>query len=207
MKKRKFADGGEIEDLVAPDRKVAIAKALAQANDPDAMGEGNPKFNMDEFTALREEKPPQDPFAKIPLESKAKPKVVTAEQLQAFKKQYGADKDLTDYMNAQQGLKRRRAATAMPNRAASDFQKSEKIPPKLKYQSLQDREKEYAAKLKDSGVGMYGTRNAASETRTPKRARNLTDMLGVSDRYAKGGSVSSRADGIAQRGKTRGKMR
>ena len=46
------------------------------------------------------------------------------------------------------------------------------------------------------------------ETRTPKRAGNLTDMLGLSSRYAKGGSVSasSRGDGIAQRGKTRGKM-
>jgi len=45
-----------------------------------------------------------------------------------------------------------------------------------------------------------------SETRTPKRSGNLTDMLGLSSRYASGGSVSSRADGIAQRGKTRGKM-
>jgi hypothetical protein len=46
------------------------------------------------------------------------------------------------------------------------------------------------------------------ETRTPKRAGNITDMLGLSSRYAKGGSVSasSRGDGIAQRGKTRGKM-
>ena len=45
-----------------------------------------------------------------------------------------------------------------------------------------------------------------SEKKTPKRSGNLTDMLGLSSRYASGGSVSSRADGIAQRGKTRGKM-
>ena len=46
------------------------------------------------------------------------------------------------------------------------------------------------------------------ETRTPKRAGNITDMLGLSSRYAKGGSVSAsrRGDGIAQRGKTRGRM-
>jgi len=44
------------------------------------------------------------------------------------------------------------------------------------------------------------------ETRTPKRAGNLTDIFGLSSKYASGGSVSSRADGIAQRGKTRGKM-
>jgi hypothetical protein len=53
-------------------------------------------------------------------------------------------------------------------------------------------------------------KQAASEpeTRTPKRSGNLTDMLGLSSRYAKGGSVSasSRGDGIAQRGKTRGRM-
>jgi hypothetical protein len=34
-------------------------------------------------------------------------KVVTEKQLQAFKEQYGADKDLTDYMNQQKGLHRR----------------------------------------------------------------------------------------------------
>jgi hypothetical protein len=111
MKNRKFSTDGFIDAEDSPARTVAIARALALANDPDAMGEGNPKFNMDEFTALREEKPPQDPFAKIPLESKAKPKVVTAEQLQAFKKQYGADKNLTDYMNKQQGLTRRGGST------------------------------------------------------------------------------------------------
>jgi hypothetical protein len=46
------------------------------------------------------------------------------------------------------------------------------------------------------------------ETRTPKRADNLTDMLGLSSKYASGGAVSAsrRGDGIAQRGKTRGKM-
>ena len=53
-------------------------------------------------------------------------------------------------------------------------------------------------------------KQAASEpeTRTPKRSGNLTDMLGLSSRYAKGGVVSAsrRGDGIAQRGKTRGRM-
>jgi len=39
--------------------------------------------------------------------ARTKPAIVTEEQLQAFKKQYGADKDLTDYMNAQLGRTRR----------------------------------------------------------------------------------------------------
>ena len=42
-------------------------------------------------------------------EPKAKPAIVTLKQLDAFKAKYGADKDLTDYMNAQQGLKRKNA--------------------------------------------------------------------------------------------------
>ena len=48
-----------------------------------------------------------------------KPKVVTKEQLQAFKTKYGADKDLTDYMNAQQGLTRRRGSSGVLGRKPS----------------------------------------------------------------------------------------
>ena len=53
-----------------------------------------------------EAEPAAAPAAAAP---KAKPAIVTKEQLQAFKAEYGADKDLTDYMNKQQGLKRRNA--------------------------------------------------------------------------------------------------
>ena len=47
--------------------------------------------------------------AEAPAAPKAKPPIVTLQQLNAFKKEFGADKDLTDYMNQQQGLKRRNA--------------------------------------------------------------------------------------------------
>jgi len=59
-----------------------------------------------------------------------------------------------------------------------------------------------------STPGIEHAKPKEKETRTPKRSGNLTDMLGLSSRYAKGGSVSAsrRGDGIAQRGKTRGKM-
>ena len=44
---------------------------------------------------------------------KAKPAIVTLQQLNAFKAKYGADKDLTDYMNDQAGgLKRKNAPAA-----------------------------------------------------------------------------------------------
>jgi len=143
----------------------------------------------------------------------AKPPVVTKEQLQAFKAKYGADKDLTDYMNAQKGLTRRGGATAMPSNAnaapATPMSTDPSQRTKLKYQSLQDRVEEYAMKNKAAGMGMYGTKKSEPATGTPKRSKNLTDMLGLSSNYASGGkvrSVSSRADGIAQRGKTRGKI-
>ena len=62
---------------------------------------------------------------------------------------------------------------------------------------------------KEPDADMYKVPSTESDTRTPKRARNLTDMVGLSSPYAKGGSVGSaskRADGCAERGKTRGKM-
>jgi len=53
------------------------------------------------------------------VESGPKAKVVTKEQLQAFKTKYGADKDLTDYMNAQQGLTRRKDSSGRLGRKPS----------------------------------------------------------------------------------------
>jgi hypothetical protein len=53
------------------------------------------------------------------VESGPKAKVVTKEQLQAFKTKYGADKDLTDYMNAQQGLTRRKDSSGSLGRKPS----------------------------------------------------------------------------------------
>ena len=126
------------------------------------------------------ETPAATPVAAAP---KAKPAIVTKEQLQAFKTKYGADKDLTDYMNKQQGLVRRKPATP-PKTVAPEVKKSEEPPVKK-------------------------SQPAVSETRTPKRARNLTDMLGITTPYKSGGSVSAaskRGDGCATKGKTKGRM-
>jgi hypothetical protein len=83
-------------------------------------------------------------------------------------------------------------------------------PAKLKYQSLQDRAKTYEDARAKSGVGMYGT--TKSEPKAERKALPLkstkseTGNKFMGSGYKSGGSVSSRADGIAQRGKTRGKM-
>jgi hypothetical protein len=107
---------------------------------------------------------------------KAKPAIVTLQQLNAFRKEFGADKDLTDYMNAQAGgLKRR-------NKANPDME----TPP----------------------AEVPVARSEVKNTSNDLRAKSQEQQARGSSDYAKGGSVSasSRGDGIAQRGKTRGKM-
>ena len=191
MKKvRRFSDGGETEDMVAPGNEEAIKNrnVAGMPEEPDRVFAAPDRFS-----------PPA-----------AKPPIVTEKQLQAFKAKYGAEKDLTDYMNAQKGLTRRGGATAMPSNAnaapATPMSTDPSQRTKLKYQSLQDRAEEYAMKNKAAGMGMYGTKKSEPATGNPKRSKNITDMLGLSSNYASGGKVrsaSSRADGIAIRGKTR----
>jgi hypothetical protein len=115
---------------------------------------------------------------------RTKPSIVSAKELNAFKAKYGADKDLTDYMNAQAGgLKRRN-----------------KFNPTLG--EAKDKNAQDAADAIDPG-----------DIRTGATAKMMSDFNNQANKrtgrgYASGGSVSAsrRGDGIAQRGKTRGKM-
>ena len=144
--------------------------------------------------------------------ARTKPAIVSAKELKAFKSKYGADKDLTDYMNDQAGGLKRRNAPLPKVRETT----VEDVFPVLTGEKKRAEEKMDKKQFRAEQNAQIIAREAAkakakakeSETRTPKRAGNLTDMLGLSSRYASGGSVSasSRGDGIAQRGKTRGKM-
>jgi len=85
--------------------------------------------------------------------------------------------------------------------------------PQLKYQSLQDRARDYEAARESSGVGMYGSTKREKvpvEDRMLKDARiRKSEQKFMGSGMKKGGSVSSaskRADGIATKGKTRGTM-
>ena len=87
--------------------------------------------------------------------------------------------------------------------------------PKLRYQSLADRARSYEAEReKAGGVGMYGTTKREKvpvEDRVLKNPaiRKSEQKFMGSLTFNKGGSVSSasrRGDGIATKGKTRGKM-
>jgi len=88
---------------------------------------------------------------------------------------------LRDYMNKQQGLSRRGESKVTDTGDETARLAARK--PSLKYQSLQDREIENQAKRRAAGRSFYGTKTMAG-----------------------GGTASSRADGIAMKGKTRGKM-
>ena len=189
MKTRNFdtdgiAEDEDVVDVDSPNRKTALARSLALANNEEPAPE-----NTRVFAA-------PDRFSPKPQDFKS----AFAEARSAGSKtfEFNGKKYTTDLAKP--------TVPAAATTAKSDFQKMEKTPSKLKYQSLQDRAEEYAMKNKAVGTGMYGTKKSEPETRTPKRAMNLTDMVGLSSQYAKGGSVSSRADGIAQRGKTRGRM-
>jgi hypothetical protein len=83
--------------------------------------------------------------------------------------------------------------------------------PELKYQSLQDRARGYEAERAKSGVGMYGSTKREREERTALPLKSTKSESGYSGmgamKFSKGGSTASRrADGIATKGKTRGKM-
>ncbi len=84
--------------------------------------------------------------------------------------------------------------------------------PELKYQSLSDRARGYEEERAKSGVGMYGStkrEKVPAEERMLKDARiRKSEQTGMgSMKFSKGGSTASRrGDGIAQRGKTRGRI-
>ena len=164
---------------------------------------------------------------------KVKPAIVTLQQLNAFKAKYGADKDLTDYMNAQAGgLKRRNTVDpnmgAKADKAFLDFVKDRNKPTpaavpadvpvsrsevKNTPNDLRAKSKEQqarGAKLRGETSCVLGE-NAAKLEKEFKGSLNVADFLdsdSSTKKFAKGGAVSAstRGDGIAQRGKTRGRM-
>ena len=145
---------------------------------------------------------------------KTKPPIITLQQLNAFKKEFGADKDLTDYMNAEAGgLKRRnKVGPDLRNReadAAFARERMKAVAEPTADEIANKQRKEKLNRLKTASAGAESKMRQANALRM-SRANSVggTGMAkgGSVKGYASGGSVSSRADGIAQRGKTRGKM-
>ena len=205
-KTKRFSDGGMSDEDV---------KSFAGTPDNDS----NAGMAMEPGMM---EKEPEENFKSTP---KAKAAMVTKEQLAK------SGLSLRDYMNKQQGLTRRGDSATEKMVAPAKVETEDK--PKLKYQSLQDRAKSYADERAKSGVGMYGSKKSEPTSlekikktpvdmtvlQAPAKSEGMTAMAANIARrkmdqnkdtsYKSGGSVSSaskRADGIATKGKTRGKM-
>ena len=157
--------------------------------------------------------------------SKAKAPIVTKEQM----KKAGFD-NLRDYLNAQRGLKRRGdtakpaapAPKAEPPKATSKAEPPKAEPPKAeppKTESSGARQgtfkrglREFLGIDKEEPVRGVNVPSGASAVERMKKMKEekYSKKSGGSVSYKSGGSVKSsaskRADGIAQRGKTRGRM-
>ena len=203
MKMRKFADKGFVREgqneNIDEDTR---ARAMASVN-KDPLGDFIKSKGLDRGPA---EAPAYGMTLADRQTPRNKPSIVSEKQLQAFKAKYGADKDLRDYMNAQAGgLKRRNTVDpnmgAKADEAFSDYRKkleAETPPTALDVANQQRKEKLARLKLASAGAeSKMRQANASSMSRA--------DFV---KGYASGGAVSasSRGDGIAQRGKTRGRM-
>jgi len=148
--------------------------------------------------------------------SKAKAPIVTKEQM----KKAGFD-NLRDYLNAQRGLKRR-GDTAKPAAPAPKAEPPKAEPPKAeppKTESSGARQGTFKRGLREflgidkeepvRGVNVPSGATAIERMKKMKEEK-YSKKSGGSVSYKSGGSVKSsaskRADGIAQRGKTRGRM-
>jgi len=151
---------------------------------------------------------------------KAKPAIVTLQQLNAFKAKYGADKDLTDYMNVQAGgLKRRNKVN--PTLGEAKDKNAQDAADAIDPGDIRTRELgktrggpsyDIAGKPSNAGPDVEYVPDSLNR-RTGATAKMMSDFNNQANKrtgrgYASGGSVSAsrRGDGIAQRGKTRGKM-
>jgi hypothetical protein len=150
MKTRKFADGGET------DLDVEMANA---SDDPIAYMNKAKRWTDTERTP-------------------EKPKVVTKEEFaKSFKSAFADARSSGDKTFEWNGKKYSTAVasgakaaptakeTSATEKAFADTSRAKDAPAKPKYQSLQDRAEDYAAKRAASGEGMYGGKKAVSEPR------------------------------------------
>jgi cell division septation protein DedD len=133
--------------------------------------------------------------------------VVSAKELADFKAQYGAEKDLTDLLNMDKGLQRQIPRSTV--KAVRDKIDSEQSSAPATRSAAQAP----ARDPRDLEQNLYVSRGARPakfrETQAAKPGTEVNDEnKETSDMsFKRGGMTASRrADGIAQRGKTRGKM-
>lgn len=180
-KVKRYAKEGYVYEDDTPE-EVANRSAESQAIMDEAKGESMLKSMRDEAV---------------------KPKVVTKEELAK------SGLSLRDYLNKQQGLTRRGESSTSAPAAKSTTSTS------LTTQTSKSEPKVgRAGQATGASSGLsFQDRQAMEYLQKKKEADRSTSSFGSSQRsrkyttgMASGGSASSRADGIAKRGKTRGKI-
>jgi len=107
-------------------------------------------------------------------------RIVSKKELEDFKSKYGQDMELRDLLNKERGLTRR---------------KSKPIT------------KDVDENIKGMPMSKSESEDVSSRLYKPSGRLNSEENTETSDlTFKKGGSASSRGDGIAQRGKTKGTM-
>lgn len=124
---------------------------------------------------------------------------VSAKELADFRKEYGEKSTLRDLLNADKGLSRRGEKMVYPQ-----------VEPKVKNQVTPDQVRSVAR-----GVGVMEPVDVPVIDPSIKRRTSDENLDATSEPFKKGGSIkmakggmtaSSRGDGIATKGKTRGKF-
>jgi hypothetical protein len=214
MKKRKFRDGGNVEDdEVSLEQTGGFGKAAVEE------AAKRPTYRSTEGQVDERDRR-QEAQAKMAKDrtSKAKAPIVTKEQI----KKAGFD-NLRDYLNAQKGLTRRGEKSKGPSSQDIDRLEAAATASRMRDEQTaykQEKDAQAAAKrAKEMMADKKPTTPKREETGLEKYARILQE--GKDRRAAarnelkretrgmkKGGMVSAskRADGCAIRGKTRGKM-
>lgn len=196
MKKTKRYDEGGIAEGANPNIDDET-RARAMASVEPGMKEAEPSENF------------------APRAAAPKQRIVSKEELAK------SGMSLRDFLNKERGLTRRGSAATTPSAPVPTARPTtppvaEAKAPAAKYETPYDRmnrQNREASAAKEATA--EETRRLAN--RVPARGRGVIDtskidkntLLPKRDGYAKGGSVSkasSRADGIAQRGKTKGRM-
>jgi len=137
--------------------------------------------------------------------------MVSAQELADFKEQYGSDKSLRDLLNMDKGLQRKDASNppvvipkSMRNIPATESEINPPIviPKSMRNLPSEDSDRNPPVKVPRSMRSLSGMAGRSGYD----EAGNEMKRGGAVKKMSSGGSASSRADGIAQRGKTRGTM-
>jgi hypothetical protein len=225
-KAKRYQEGGEAEDkkrgLAASNKEgsVGFFERLRMGNIDDPKSEAYKRFGagrgkaetaktnastidqigdrerMEAFTAGPLKSQAAAPMEdKKPAKADSKPAIVTKEQLKAS----GFD-NLRDYLNDRRGLKRRVKKDSEGKTASGMSREARGV----RDDSMSDKDRLRAqldSAKESSQAGRYGTmkRGGVVKSSAPKMGKVKTAKPSM-------GGASKRADGIAKKGKTRGKM-